>query len=199
MLLNGIFTSMYQDQTKTDFQGVLLWNSRLRIQWLFLVLLGPHLWHMEIPRLGVKSELQFLAYTTARAMQDQSLICDLCHSSWQCRILNPLGKARDWTSILMDTSCCSHWAITEVPVGSFLITVSISILLIRSFIFSFLPGLVLENCIFLRICSFVLGCPFYWHIVVHSSLMWSFIFHNFSFFIANFIDLSLLFFLNESG
>ena len=27
--------------------------------------LGPHLWHMEVPRLGVDSELQLLAYTTA--------------------------------------------------------------------------------------------------------------------------------------
>ena len=27
----------------------------------------PHLWYMEIPRLGVKSELQLLAYTTATA------------------------------------------------------------------------------------------------------------------------------------
>ena len=27
--------------------------------------LGPHSWHMEISRLGFKSELQLLAYTTA--------------------------------------------------------------------------------------------------------------------------------------
>ena len=27
--------------------------------------LGPHQWHMEVPRIGVKSELQQLAYTTA--------------------------------------------------------------------------------------------------------------------------------------
>ena len=33
-------------------------------------LLGLHLWHMEIPRLGVKLELQPLAYTTATAMLD---------------------------------------------------------------------------------------------------------------------------------
>ena len=26
---------------------------------------GPHLWHMEVPRLGVEWELQLLAYTTA--------------------------------------------------------------------------------------------------------------------------------------
>ena len=34
---------------------------------LFFVFLGPYLWHMEVPRLGVKSELQLLAYTTVTA------------------------------------------------------------------------------------------------------------------------------------
>ena len=32
--------------------------------------LGPHLWHMEVPRLRVKSELQLPAYTTATEMPD---------------------------------------------------------------------------------------------------------------------------------
>ena len=32
--------------------------------------LGLHLPHMEVPRLGVKLELQLLVYTTAPAMQD---------------------------------------------------------------------------------------------------------------------------------
>ena len=56
---------------------------------------------MEVPRLGVESELELQAYTTAMATQDLSCICDLHHSSWQCRILNPLSKARDQTYILM--------------------------------------------------------------------------------------------------
>ena len=30
----------------------------------FFFFLGPHLRHMEVPRLGVKWELQLLAYTT---------------------------------------------------------------------------------------------------------------------------------------
>ena len=33
----------------------------------FLVFLGPHPQHMEVPRLGVESELQLLARTTATA------------------------------------------------------------------------------------------------------------------------------------
>ena len=51
--------------------------------------------HMEVPRLGVESKLELLAYTTATATQDLSHICDLHHSSQQRRILNPLSKARD--------------------------------------------------------------------------------------------------------
>ena len=71
--------------------------------WSF-VFLGPHLWHMEIPRLGVESaELWLPAYTTAIAIWDLSCICDLHHSSWQRRILNPLSRAGNQTHILMDT------------------------------------------------------------------------------------------------
>ena len=49
-------------------------------------------------------------------MQDLSYICDLCHSSWQCQILNPLNEARDQTLILMDTSQVRyHWATMGTP------------------------------------------------------------------------------------
>ena len=43
--------------------------------------LGPYLKHMEVPRLGVQSELQLQlpAYTTATATQDPIRICDLRH------------------------------------------------------------------------------------------------------------------------
>ena len=50
---------------------------------VFFVFLGPHLQHMEVPRLEVKLELQPLAYTTAIATWDLSHICNLHHSSWQ--------------------------------------------------------------------------------------------------------------------
>ena len=77
--------------------GFHLWPGNLRILWAwppkkkklvfhfffffpvfffffsFLVFLGPHLWHMGVPRLGVKSELQLLAYTTATAMKGSEL------------------------------------------------------------------------------------------------------------------------------
>ena len=50
---------------------------------------------MEVPRLGVESEVQPLAYTTAIAMWDLNRVCYLHDSSWQHRILNPLSEARD--------------------------------------------------------------------------------------------------------
>ena len=71
---------------------------------VFLPFLGLLLQHMEVPRLGVKSELQLLAYTTATATRDMSHICNLYHSSQQCWILNPLSKARDQTHNLMVAS-----------------------------------------------------------------------------------------------
>ena len=60
--------------------------------------------HMEVPRLGGQSEPQLLAYSTATAAWDLSLVCDLHHSSRQCWILKPLSEARGPTCILMDTS-----------------------------------------------------------------------------------------------
>ena len=59
---------------------------------------------MHVPRVGVESELQGLAYTTATATPDQSRICDLRHSSRQHQILNPLNEVGAQTCILMDTS-----------------------------------------------------------------------------------------------
>ena len=56
---------------------------------------------MEFPRLGVKSGLRF---DMAWQMPGPRRICDLHHSSWQPRILNPLSEARDRAHILMDTS-----------------------------------------------------------------------------------------------
>ena len=66
---------------------------------LFIFSLGPHLQHTQVPRLGVKLELQ--AYTRATATPDLSDVCDLHHSSRQQQILNPLSEARDQTRNLI--------------------------------------------------------------------------------------------------
>ena len=68
---------------------------------LGLFSLRPHPRPMEVPRLGVKSEVQLLAYATATATPDLSCVCDLQHSSQQRRILNPLSEARDRTCNLL--------------------------------------------------------------------------------------------------
>ena len=40
----------------------------------FLLFLGVHPQHMEVPRLGLELDLQLLAYTTATAMRDTQAI-----------------------------------------------------------------------------------------------------------------------------
>ena len=83
----------------------------------FFFFLGGHLQHMEVPRLGIQSELQLSAYTTATAtLWDPRYICDLDHSSWQWRILNPLSKARDqtWVLLIVDRVCYC-WARMGTP------------------------------------------------------------------------------------
>ena len=84
--------------------------------WFWFWFLGPHPRHMDVPRLGVKVELQLLAYATATAMPDPSLVCNLYHSSQQHWIPNPLSKARARTHIFMDASWIHfHWSTMGTP------------------------------------------------------------------------------------
>ena len=70
----------------------------------FVFFQGPYLQYVEVPRLGVESELQPPANTTATATPDLSHVCDLHPSSHQRHILNLLSEARDQTHSLMDIS-----------------------------------------------------------------------------------------------
>ena len=54
----------------------------------FFCSLGPHSWHMQVPRLGVESEPAYATGTTTA--DDPSRVCDLPHSSQQLRIPDPL-------------------------------------------------------------------------------------------------------------
>ena len=86
----------------------------------FLCILGPCLWHLDVPRLGVKSKLQLLAWTTATATLDPSHVCNLHHSSWQHQITDPLSEARDWTCILTVTSrVCFYCTTIGTPTFEF--------------------------------------------------------------------------------
>ena len=49
----------------------------------FFCFLGPYLWHTQVPRLEVESQLHLAAYTTATVMLDLSHVCNLYHSSQQ--------------------------------------------------------------------------------------------------------------------
>ena len=82
-------------QNKNNNNNSFFWGGR------------AHMWHMKVPRLGAKLELQLPA--TATTTQDLSIICNLHHSSGQHQILNPLNKARDQTHILMDTSSVHYY------------------------------------------------------------------------------------------
>ena len=92
-------------------QNVTLFGDKV-----FFSFLGLHPGPMEVPRLGVESELQLSAYFTATATQDPRCVCDLHHSSRQCRIPSPVSEARDQTRVLMDTSrVCYHRAMMGIP------------------------------------------------------------------------------------
>ena len=86
-------------------RGLFLFFSFLFLCFVFLV---PHPQHMEVPSLGVESELQLLAYTTATVTPDSNLVR---HSSWQRWILNSLSKARDQTcNLIVPSQICFHCA-----------------------------------------------------------------------------------------
>ena len=71
---------------------------------------------MEVPRLGVQSELQMLAYTTATATQDLSRICDPHHSSGQRQLLSPLSEARSRTrNLMVPSQTLFHCATVGTP------------------------------------------------------------------------------------
>ena len=75
----------------------------------FFCFLGLHLQYTEVSRLGLELGLQLPAIVIA--MQDQSCIFNLHHSSQWCQMLNPLSEARDQTYILMDISQVHyHWS-----------------------------------------------------------------------------------------
>ena len=76
---------------------------------LFFCFLGLHSQHMEVPSLGVELEPQLPAYVTATATRDPNCVCDLHHSSRQCRIPDTLSKSRDRTHILMDNTSRIHF------------------------------------------------------------------------------------------
>ena len=78
----------------------------------FFCFSGLLLQHMEIPKLGVKSELQL------HTVCDPSHFYILNHSSRQCPSPNPLCEARDGTRILLMNTSWIHFCFTTTGTPS---------------------------------------------------------------------------------
>ena len=81
------------------------WSHLLRGPFPFFFFLGPHLRHMEVPRLEIKSELQLLAHTTAHSNSGS-----LTH--WAGPWIEPTSS---WILVWF----VNHWATMELPGGHF--------------------------------------------------------------------------------
>ena len=115
------------------------------------------------------------------------------HDGWMASRLNV--REFEWTPGVGNgqggLACCNSWGRKESDTTEWLNWTELN-----------WTGSVLKGYAFLRICAFLPSCPFYWHIVADSSLLWSLciVSCDVSFFISNFIDLILLpFFLDEAG
>ena len=98
----SIFSGIDFHNTLTKNKGYKIISTYKNQLYVFFLMATPR--HMEVPSLGLKLELQLLAYSTATALLDANCIFDLHHSSWNTGSFNPLRKARDQTHILLDTS-----------------------------------------------------------------------------------------------
>ena len=105
------------EKNKRDFLGALCRGWK----WpTFFGRGGLHLRHMEVPRLGIKSELQLPAYTTATATRDPSHICNLTIAHGNTRSLTHwkrpgIEHASSW--ILVRFISAEPWR--ELPCLSF--------------------------------------------------------------------------------
>ena len=87
----------------------------------FFCFLGPYLWHMEVPRLGVESEQQLLAYTTATATPDPSWVCNLYHTHGNTKSLTHWARPGiEPPSLWILVRFITHWATTGTPILLFI-------------------------------------------------------------------------------
>ena len=78
--------TIYDTDLKRDYTHISFFS-------FFLTTAAPAAY--EVPRVGIKSELQLQAYAAATPTPDSSHICDLGCSLQQYQMLNPLSEARD--------------------------------------------------------------------------------------------------------
>ena len=101
------------EQTPAQNKIICMYTRLFSFSFSSFFFLGPHLWHMKVSRLGVKLEMQLLAYATATAMPYPSCICNLHHSSWQTRSLTHWARPRiKHASSWMLVRFPNHWTMT---------------------------------------------------------------------------------------
>ena len=118
------------DRPISMWRGIYVYTEIYRVTvYLFICLfslLGPHLWYMEVPKLGVESELQLPAYTTATATRALSHITTytIAHGNvgsptpWERAGIEPTSS---W--ILTSRVCYTgHWATRGAPAELLLIS-----------------------------------------------------------------------------
>ena len=83
---------------------------------------------------------------------------------WQPTPVFLPGEAQGWGSLVG----CIVQSVGSHRVGhdwSDLAAAAVSLLVIGLFTLSIFPGSLLGDCTYLRICLFLLSCPFYWHMM----------------------------------
>ena len=81
-------------------------NRILILSFFFFFFLGPHLWHMEVPKRGVETELQLPTY--APSQQCRIRASSVTYTTAWGNAGSLLSDARDRTLILMDVFSLSH-------------------------------------------------------------------------------------------
>ena len=103
---------------------------------LSFLLFGPHLWQMEVPRLGVQSELQLLAFAQPQqqGIWAMSVTYTTAHSN--------SGSLTHWArpGIKLESSWIlvrffNHWAMKGTPSPGFLILITLFPVIISHFVF----------------------------------------------------------------
>ena len=82
--------------TLCSHSSIHLWQGIACVFFFCFSFLRPHLWHMEVSRLGVKSELQLPAYATVTATLDLTETPLWPTLQFTAMLdLNPLSKGKD--------------------------------------------------------------------------------------------------------
>ena len=152
---------------------------------------------MEVPRLGVKSELQLPAYTKATAMWDLSHVWDPHHSSGQCWILNPgVEPASSW--ILVGFITAEPWQeLCDLILSLSMFSRFIHMVACISTSFLLLPNnipLYGYTTFYLTICQ-LMSC-FHFLVIMNNAAMnilcTSFVRHMFSFLLGIYLGVKIL-------